>query len=92
MVTRASGFTLQNGAIVHIGEQSGLQLNQTTNAVIDNNRFATDGTGDAVFAYGPTANIRITNNPGWDRSMWILAEMQMAPVMEWFLREMRCSR
>ena len=64
MVTRASGFTLQNGAIVHIGEQSGLQLNQTTNAVIDNNRFATDGTGDAVFAYGPTANIRITNNRG----------------------------
>ena len=29
MVTKASGFALQNGAIIHIGEQSGLQLNQT---------------------------------------------------------------
>ena len=64
MVTKASGFAMQNGAIIHIGEQSGLQLSQTSNAVIDKNRFATDGTGDAVFAYGPTANIRITNNQG----------------------------
>ena len=32
--------------------------------MIDKNRFATDGTGDAVFAYGPTANIRITDNHG----------------------------
>lgn len=64
MVTKSSGFTLQNGEIIHIGEQSGLQLNQTSNAVIDKNRFATDGTGDAVFAYGPTANIRITDNHG----------------------------
>jgi hypothetical protein len=64
IVTKASGFTFENGAIVHIGEPSGLQLNQTSNALIDKNRFATDGTGDAVFAYGPTANIRITNNHG----------------------------
>ena len=64
MVTRASGFAMQNGAIIHIGEQSGLQLNQTSNVAIDKNRFATDGTGDAVFAYGPTANIRITDNHG----------------------------
>jgi nitrous oxidase accessory protein NosD len=64
MVTKASGFALQNGAIIHISEQSGLQLNQTSNAVINKNRFATDGSGDAVFAYGPTANIRITDNHG----------------------------
>lgn len=64
IVTKASGFVLQNGAIIHIGGQSGLQMNQTSNAVIDRNRFATDGTGDAVFAYGPTADIRITNNRG----------------------------
>ncbi len=64
MVTKASGFALQNGALIHIGQQPGLQLNQTSNVVIDKNRFVTDGTGDAVFAYGPTANIRITNNHG----------------------------
>ena len=63
-VTKASGFVLQNGAIIHIGNQSGLQLNQTSNAVIETNGFATDGAGDAVLAYGPTANIRISNNRG----------------------------
>lgn len=64
VVTGASGFTFENGAIVHVGQQSGLQLSQTTNALIDRNSFATDGAGDVVFAYGPTSNIRITNNHG----------------------------
>jgi hypothetical protein len=64
IVTKASGFAFQSGAIVHIGDQSGMQLNQTSDAVIDRNSIATDGTGDAVFSYGPTANIRISNNHG----------------------------
>lgn len=64
VVAKTSGFVFQNGAIVHVVKESGLQLNQTSNVVIDKNRFAADGTGDAVFAYGPTMNIRITGNQG----------------------------
>jgi hypothetical protein len=64
IATKVSGFSFKNGAITNIGTQPGLLLSRTTNATIDHNRFSTQGTGDAVQAYGPTANIRITNNTG----------------------------
>ncbi len=64
IATRVSGFSFKNGSIIHIRNQPGLQLDQTSNDVIDHNYFSTTGSGDAVMAYGPTSNIRITNNFG----------------------------
>jgi hypothetical protein len=64
IATKVSGFSFKNGAITNINTQPGLLLNQTTDAIIDHNHFLTQGTGDAVQAYGPTTNIRITNNTG----------------------------
>lgn len=64
VATKVSGFSFKNGAITNIGSQTGLQLDQTSNATVDHNHFLTQGNGDAAFAYGPTTNIRITNNSG----------------------------
>jgi hypothetical protein len=64
IATKVSGFSFKNGAITNINTQPGLLLSQTTDAIIDHNHFSIQGTGDAVQAYGPTTNIRITNNTG----------------------------
>jgi hypothetical protein len=64
VATKASGFVFRNGSITNINSQPGLLLSQSSDAIVDRNHFVTQGTGDAVMAYGPTKNIRITNNFG----------------------------
>lgn len=64
VAAKVSGFVFKNGSITNINNQPGLQLSQTSDSIVDHNHFVTRGTGDAVLAYGPTKNIRITNNFG----------------------------